>query len=66
MRTIDVSRAAHDLHHRAGRVVRFADLRFDGIPLPDDEVILRDGQRSTSGRVYAVHYGDETVTVLPD
>ena len=66
MHVIDVSRAARDLHTRSGRVVRFADLRFSGIPLPDDEVVMRDGARSISGRVYAVHYGDETITILPE
>lgn len=66
MQTVDVSRAAYDLHHRSARIVRFADLRFSGLPLPDDEVLMVDGLRQVAGRVYAIDYGNETIMIAPD
>ena len=67
MHTIDIRRARPDRHRPSARVLTFREARFFAdLPVPDERVILFDGVNSAPGRVYAVHYGDETVTVAPD
>jgi hypothetical protein len=65
---IDIRRGVADLHAPGAKVLTFAQAGFGfrHLPIPDEPVTLFNGAVKRPGRIYAVHYGDETVTVAPD
>lgn len=63
---IDITGAPPDLHNRAARTLTWHEAGLFMPPLPDEQVVLKRGAQRIDGRVYAVHYGDQTITVAPD
>lgn len=63
---VDIRLGRVDVDWRAATVLTFAQAGVTSLPIPGQSVTLYDGVNTAPGMIYAVHYGEETVTVAPD